>query len=217
MDLIQKIQLIAMTKKNKFKKLLLIDVDGVLLDFNAFVKVHLAKAYGVKVPEDYVPSSWNMTDLAPKGMENITWESVVPDDWPAQLVPFSKARHFLNKMRKKGYHIVMVTRIGQKRQIHRIENLIEHNLHFDEIYFSAHGQSKRDIVATVLKRHKPNKWVFMDDKASTCAEVLELKHHNAKVYTLDFPFNSATKKQEIKDLIWLKTETELYERVLKDA
>lgn len=211
---IHRILSIAMTK---IKKILFCDVDGVLLDFTGYTLPYLSAAYGVKIPDGYIPSTWNMTDLAPKGTDVVSWESIVPDDWCLHLNPFPKAKVFLNKMRKKGYHIVMVTRIGQTRQLQRLENLIKHGLYFDEIYFTAHGQSKSGVISTVLKRHKPNKWSFVDDKALTCSEVLELNKKNSKVYSLDYPFNESVKKQNPKGLVWLNSEAELYEKVLKDG
>lgn len=202
---------------NKVKKILFCDVDGILLDFVSFTSPYLAAAYGVKIPENYVPSSWNMTELAPKGKEITSWESIVPDDWPLHLKTFSKTREFLDKMHDKGYHIILVTRLGQKRQLFRLENLAKNKLYYDEIFFTAHGQSKAGIIMAMLKRYDPNKWIFIDDKALTCTEILEVNHKNAKVYTLDYPFNANIRKQDPKDLIWLKSEVELYRKVVEDA
>jgi len=202
---------------NKTNKILFCDVDGILLDFTGYTLSYLAAYYGIKIPDDYVPTSWNMTDLAPKGVEIVRWESIVPDDWPLHLNAFPKAKKFLNIMHEKGYYIVMVTRLGQSLQLLRLENLNKHGLYYDEIYFTAHGQSKANFINMVLKRHNPKKWIFVDDKALTCTEILELKSKNSKVYSLDYPFNANIRKQNPKDLIWLKNEIELYKKVIDDA
>lgn len=202
---------------NNIKKIAFLDVDGVLLNFNKLVYSHLASAYGIEIPKDYIPKSWDFSDLRPKDAEAVSWAKVVGVDWPLHLKPFNNTKQFMDKLKKKGYHIILITRIGQSMQLLRIENLIKHGLPFDEIYFTSYSQIKADVIKTALARHKPQKWIFADDKAAACIPVLDLKDRRGQTFSIDYPFNKSIKKEDPKGLVWATDEQDLYQMVLENA
>ena len=202
---------------SKIKKIAFLDVDGILLNFNKLVFQHLSSAHGIEIPKDYIPKSWNFTELTPKGKKYVPWKKIIGIDWASHVKPFNNAKSFLDKLKRKGYHIVLITRLDQSMQILRMENLIKHGLHYDEIYFNEDSQIKADIMVTVLARYKPKEWIFADDKAASCLRVLDIKNKNSKVYSLEYPFNKSIIKNSPKELIWVKNEQELYQKILKDS
>lgn len=193
-------------------KIAFLDCDGVICDFTAYCLPYLAKHYGIEIPSNYIPKTWSMTDLAPPGVKPVDWTTIVPKDWCLHVKPFPGAKDFIDELKNlHGYHIVLITRIGQSRQIERMNNLFDNEIGYDEIYFSGIGQNKTDIIQCVLNRLDPDVWFFADDNGEAAHKATR---ECAKVYSLRYPYNNHVDDESV---IWAKSEQDLYNRILEDA
>ncbi|MDE2425735.1 MAG: hypothetical protein KGO96_07495 [Elusimicrobia bacterium] len=210
-------------------KIVYLDVDGILLDFNSYIISLYEEKYNYKFPKGYLPGSWGMTDCIP-GKEIAHWKDMVPEDWPSLLKSLPGARDFIEKLRDiEGVHIILVTALNQKKQIYRIKNLRELDIYYDEIFFTGYKQSKANLIEELndrfIDRYSVEKIIFVDDKLYNCVDVLNKfefypKCKLFKVYSIDMPYND----KEIENSILkannkfkvLPNYNELFETILKD-
>ena len=201
-------------------KIAFLDVDNLLLDFTSFVIPYYEKHYQKSIPPDYIPSAWDFSCLSEEGVRHPDPNDIVPKNWPELLAPYKHAVSFVDQLKKNGIYVVLVTRLNQKKQLFRINNLINNSIKYDEIYFATYEQPKGSIIDTVIRRLKPEVWIYCDDKGEECVDtVMRFGSGRHRVFSLNYPYNKPAIAKHAsllapKELIWCNNETSLYCKAL---
>src|SRR5271166_5669232 len=149
-----------------------LDVDNTLVDFTSYVIPFYEKHYKKQIPADYIPSAWDFSCLSEADKPHPNPNDLVPKNWPELLSPYAGAVDYTHKLKENGIRVVLVTRLNQKKQLFRLNNLIKNGFVFDEIYFVSYEQPKSAIIQTVIERFKPDRWMYCDDKGEECVDTL---------------------------------------------
>lgn len=176
------------------KPLAWIDVDGVLLNFNELVARHLNKLYGLSLPENFIPKDWNYLDVLPPGIQFSDVMKSLPDGWEGMLNAYEGAEKFTRELKRMGAEVVVITQISGVKAPDRIKCLIDHNITFDEVYFTL-GRKKSEFASQIIRRHRKEcgniqDSFIVDDKAENTVEFLEEVPGTKFVVTANYPYNS---------------------------
>lgn len=199
-----------------------VDVDEVLLRFRDMFNIYLANVHKIDVTPDFVSSDWAYSDVIPKEMTFNEIFGGLPSNWTQEQKVYKGAYRFLKKLKSLDAYVVLITHVPQEQSHFRIENLVNHKLYYDEIYFT--GSSKTVFSEQILKRFHPNKGkkifnFFIDDRAKNVVEFLKNMPNVVYAVTLDLPYNQS----DIKEGLQFKkkfdfsatTQNEMYERLLE--
>lgn len=202
-------------------KIAFLDVDNTILDFTSYVIPFYKKYYKKEIPADYVPSAWDFSCLSEADKPHPNPNDLVPKNWPELLNPYTDAVAYTHALKAQNVRIVLVTRLNQKKQLFRLNNLIKHNFAFDELYLVSYEQPKAAIIQTVLERFKPKLWMYCDDKGDECVDTL-MRFGSSPKYRI-FSFNYGYNKEAMikhhstyafDNLVWCNNETDLYQKSL---
>jgi len=186
----------------KKKKLIALDVDGVIMDFmTQFLRVHNER-YNTRITRD------DITSFMPHGS---VAELITESEWDesfawfednggyATLEALEGARTALQAILDAGHEIVFVTARHSKFKGETEMSFILNKLPLKKIYFAPRGKTAR------LKAIKPD--IFVDDSLKNC---LQAKKAGVKeIYVLDSPYNRTEEANEFKrigNLIQLERE-----------
>lgn len=167
----------------------LLDVDGVLLDFNSVSIPAINKLHNLNLPLDYEPIDWGYSEVSP----NRKWWKHVPNDWPANQTALPLAREFVVFLKTYlNARIVIVTSLNPKKLTDRMKCLRNNGIEYDEIYAVPYGVKKSQFISEITKRGTtPHPCIFIDDKAENAYDVLQ-NNEVSRVYTLNKKFNQET-------------------------
>lgn len=101
----------------------------------------------------------------------------------AQMTLKDGSKHAINIMKKLGYKIIVITARPEEFRLATEVNIIHHDMHVDELYFT---KDKVKKIRELAKKYKIE--VFADDKPSTVEDVnSKCKVNN--VYLVDMAHN----------------------------
>ncbi len=167
------------------------DLDGVLSDFTENVKETVNSIWPDKIPADYVPTTWDYTDVMSKDEWDTVWAVIktIPDFWlraPGYEKNISELQEFLKEFPEtRLFFITARITTGGVRPRTQTEQWLE-----------KFGLWPRNGLSTVLVSRPENKINLMreanihfsiDDKKETVAACQMLLNHEA--YLFDQPWN----------------------------
>jgi FMN phosphatase YigB (HAD superfamily) len=198
-----------------------LDVDNTLLDFTSYVIPFYESYYNKKISPDYIPSAWDFSCLSETDKHHPNPNDLVPKNWPELLAPYPGAVDYTHALKATGVRVILVTRLNQKKQLFRLHNLINNSFVFDEIYFVSYDQPKGAIIDTAIKRFKPKKWMYCDDKGEECVDTLMRfgSNQNYRIFSFNHNYNKEAKIKHnstyaFDNLVWCENEKDLYQKSL---
>lgn len=155
------------------QKHLLLDIDGVCLDWNTpFVEFLQAKGHVLAKnwQKDYVIEDWINQDT--KTVNNLVCE-FNQSATHGNLAPFDDAKYFIQIFKKEKFKFTAVTKCGIDPQIVELrkQNLIKA---FGPIWEDIHCIAVNKSKSPILKMYK-NCW-FVEDQASNALQGAKLGH-----------------------------------------
>lgn len=209
-----------MKKKLNRPYIVWVDVDDVLVIFRDMFNRYLRKTYKLKVKDKHIAKDWVYSDVLPKNHEFMDYFNALPENWTENQKVFAGAKKFIDEIRSMGFYVIFITSVPEKQVHYRLKNLAEHNLTYDEIYFTT---KKKSFYAKPAINHFENhqniKNILIDDRAANCVDFLENIPNMIKAVTLNVPFNSEEFKIKSKFGKRLdfssKTADEMHKTLLK--
>lgn len=176
-----------------------VDADEVLVKFQKLFHEHLRKHYKLKIPKNFVSKEWDYSSVLPKSITIDDAMRTLPLNWTEIQDLHDGAREFMLALRQLGCRVVIITHVNEALAPGRIQNLINHGIYFDEIYFTLQHK-KIDFAKKLLRRYqdadgKPVRNFFIDDRAKNVVEFLQEMPNFVQGITLDTPYNTLEKKQ----------------------
>lgn len=177
-------------------KIILTDVDGVILDFASGFYDFISETHGIEIPEEAKSNYYIYKDL---GLENYNQQEIMTDyahsEHFTRLPAKECAKQVLQQLRKDGWRFVAITACdtGLERQCHkktyqnRMDNL---EAHFGNIFEDLHLSNWERGKTEFLKRYEPTWWI--DDRVSHAEDGHKLGHKSIVMHTEDY------KRQENK-------------------
>lgn len=145
-------------------KLIALDADGVLLDYNLAYAHAWEKAFG-RLPRERDPNAywamdrWDVVRLM--GDELDKFRGTFDEDFWANVPAIAGASAACDLLIRKGYHLVCVTALPKQFLRARTQNLKSLGLPIDEVYTVEHSAGQVSPKAEVLFRLNPV--AFVDD------------------------------------------------------
>jgi hypothetical protein len=171
-----------------------VDVDEVLVSFRKMFHKYIRDKYKIAILDDFIPNDWIYSEVfKTKEKFNEAFEAL-PKDWPKDLEIYSGALSFINELKSLNCRVVLITHLPTQFSPERIENLVRHNIDFDEIYFT-YGRDKTEYSMALEKRYQNEKGnpvtnLFIDDKALNVEEFLDRMPNVNFAVTLNQRFNN---------------------------
>lgn len=177
-------------KHIKTNTIIWVDVDDVLVKFRLMFNKFLRENHGFNVPDDYLAKNWTYSEFIPEGEFAYYFESL-PKNWTEHLECFSFVKNYLDEIHKMGHYIIFITAVPDHGVPFRIKNLINHQLYFDEIYFTSQDKSiyAKEILRKFYDFQSINN-VIIDDRAKNCVDFYNNMPNMRKIISLNAPFNS---------------------------
>lgn len=186
----------------KKKKLIALDVDGVVMDFmTQFLRVHNER-YNTRITRD------DITSFMPHGS---VAELITEDEWDesfawfednggyATLEALEGVRTAIKNILDAGHEICYVTARHSKFKGETEMSFHLNKLPIGKVYFAPRGKVSR------LKKLKPD--IFVDDSLKNCQAAQ--KAGVKEIYVLDCPYNRGEEAKDFKrigNLIQLERE-----------
>lgn len=176
---------------------LFLDFDGIIGNFDKYLyQVSRAKHPALaNIPDTYMPKKMDFRCI--EGFDFFKALAELPATWPGELPIIEGARRFIEDAAGTGAKVILLTSVPEKAGIYRLNQMVQHGMHFDEAYFTM-GQKKSDFINTVLAREERRygsfrafqKFVFVDDMAKNALDVVQNCPDIVKVVTCDIPYNN---------------------------
>lgn len=183
---------------------LFLDVDGVILDFEATFMDYLREAYIPDLPLGYRPKSWELEDDLLSGVDiQEAWDAFMASGRFAELALLADRTSF-NRLSGQ-YPVHFVTNLPQDHYDQRMRNLTAHGLRFESLNMGGHysfGIENYPNKAQVIERirSKDRQVVFLDDHPQNCRDVRR-SLPEAQVFLMERPHN-----QELPDEDWVRVK-----------
>lgn len=176
-----------------------VDADEVLVHFQRLFHEHLRKHYKLKIKKNYISTEWDYSPVLPKSITIDDAMNTLPKNWTEVQEIHEGAREFMLALHEMGCRVVIITHVNEALAPGRIQNLINHGIYFDEIYFTLQHK-KIDFAKKLVRRYadaegKPVRNFFIDDRAKNVVEFLQDMPNLIQGVTLDTPYNDLEKKQ----------------------
>lgn len=176
-----------------------VDADEVLVKFQKLFHEHLRKHYKLKIPKNFVSKEWDYSSALPKSITIDDAMRTLPSNWTEIQDMHDGAREFMLELNKLGCRVVIITHVNEALAPGRVQNLINHGIYFDEIYFTLQHK-KIDFAKKLHRRYvdtdgKPVRNFFIDDRAKNVVEFLQEMPNFVQGITLDTPYNDIENKQ----------------------
>jgi hypothetical protein len=171
-------------------KIIGIDVDGVLADFNAVYKLLIEKVSGLKLPDisDYYPNTWNYDVAAGASPAHVkeAWKFIKEHDQFWYNIPaYPDAKDFLD--------VIDFAHMRCGESIYFITNRVGHYVkHQTEAWLRYHGFPNPTVLITADKAGACNVLGithYIDDKNENCYSVHE-EARETQCYMLARPWNT---------------------------
>lgn len=183
---------------------LFLDVDGVILDFEATFMDFVRDTYLPDLPLGYRPKSWELEDDVLSSLDiQEAWDAFMTSGRFAQLQLLADKGSF-NRLSAR-YPIHFVTNLPQEHYDQRMRNLSGHGLKFHSLNMGGHYSfgiknypSKAEVIDSI--RDSQRQVVFLDDHPQNCRDVRE-GFPEAKVFLMERPHN-----MEFPDEGWVRVK-----------
>jgi hypothetical protein len=195
-----------------------LDVDDVLLDFKHMYNRHLKENYGIKIPENYQPLTWDYTEVLPKKIKFPETMKTLGKFWTSNQTALPGAAQFTKTLEKLGVHIILITHIEGEQAPDRLAVLTDQKICFHEAYFTM-GRTKGDFAKQVVRRYPKAINLFMDDKAANVVEFLNEVPRVHTGITLTVPYNDGERsvilENDFGKILWVKDPEQMYQTMIK--
>jgi FMN phosphatase YigB (HAD superfamily) len=176
-----------------------VDCDEVIVKFQKLFHEHLRKHYKLKIPANFVSKEWDYSSVLPKSITIDDAMRTLPENWTEIQELHEGAKEFMLALKNMGCRVVIITHVNEELAPGRVQNLINHGIYFDEIYFTL-KHKKIDFAKKLIKRYqdedgKPVRNFFVDDRAKNVIEFIQELPNFVQGITLDTPYNDLEKKQ----------------------
>ncbi len=188
------------------KKLLFLDIDGVLLNFHQAFTSFLKKYHQIRLPKECL----EFHTLCGNDRSKKQQCTLQPDILQKYSIDFMQSKYFtylesLNDT--QSYHqlaqscrIFLVTNITEELKQQRIKNLNLRNIVYEEIFFAGEEKfnnpnypSKHQVIQKKIT--SDDEVIFLDDLPVNCA-LVKKKIPQVKVFLLDKAYNQGELPQE---------------------
>jgi hypothetical protein len=145
-------------------KLIVLDADGVLLDYNLAYASAWERAFGsypqLKNHNAYwAKDRWSVRQL--EGDSLSTFRSVFDESFWSTIPAIKGALDACHSLSKAGYELICVTALAEKYQASRLQNLVQQGFPIETILTVEHIESMVSPKASVINSLKPV--AFVDD------------------------------------------------------
>ncbi|PCI28687.1 MAG: hypothetical protein COB67_05790 [SAR324 cluster bacterium] len=183
---------------------LFLDIDGVILDFEAGFMDFIRDEYIHDLPPGYVPKSWTMDDEFGALDIQEVWDRFLATKRFTQLNLLIDAQSF-NQVAAR-FPIHLITNLPKSQYLQRQQNLEFHSLKYTSLHLAGHFNygdenypSKSDAVAKL--RTPGKRLIFLDDHPRNCQNIKNA-FPESEVFLMSRPHNS---KAEVED--WIRVDS----------
>lgn len=179
---------------------LFVDVDGVLLNFEAAFTRYLNRAYGLNLPEHYESDSFDWAAvLKPNNIEE-AWAHFLESPEAGQLPTLVEVARFNTLARKHAVHLL--TNFPEKEMWRRVENLERAGIVYESLHhcgFHKFPGTDPFTKAQMLERlREPGEaGLFVDDHPENCLDVRQ-NCANVEVWLMSRRFNQDFAHPEVR-------------------
>ena len=168
-------------------KKLILDCDGVLLDWGYAFEVWMADQGNIKLPD--TDKYFNMAKRF--GISNDeSYEKVIEFNNTGvlgYLPAYKDAVEYVTRFKREGWSIEVISMIGPDKYANRLRKMNLIRLFgdiFDYIYCAGHfTQPKKDLLA---ERYKDSNYIWVEDRLDYAQQGLEI---GLDTYVMDHPYN----------------------------
>ncbi|MDT8446727.1 MAG: hypothetical protein RRB13_07510 [bacterium] len=173
---------------------LFLDVDGVILDFEATFMDYIRDTLLPDLPLGYRPTSWELEDDALSSLDiQVTWDAFMASGRFNRLQLLADQNSF-NQLSAR-FPVHFVTNLPQEQYAPRFDNLQHHGLNFVSLNMGGHYSfgienypSKAQVIEQI--RDQNRQVVFLDDHPQNCRDV-KTAFPQAQVYLMQRPHNQS--------------------------
>jgi hypothetical protein len=124
---------------------IIVDVDGIILDFNTSYLEYLLSKHNINVPNNsmYIPKLWELLQISKEEYLEKYYYDFILNNLPPKLPEIPNAFNCFNIL-SEVYHIYLITAIDARIKEHRINNL--RGLNYTELIFDKDKQKYIDIL-----------------------------------------------------------------------
>jgi phosphoglycolate phosphatase-like HAD superfamily hydrolase len=145
-------------------KLIVLDADGVMLDYNLAYASAWERAFGcypkLKNPNAYwARDRWSVRQL--EGVSLSTFRSVFDESFWSTVPAIKGALDACRALSQAGYELICVTALHQKFQAARLQNIVQLGFPIETVLTVDHSESTVSPKAEIINSLKPV--VFVDD------------------------------------------------------
>jgi len=180
-----------------------LDVDGVILDFEAAFVDFVRDEYLPDLPADYTLQSWELaTDFNTLDIGKV-WQNFVDSDQFTRLNLLVDTDSF-NQLSDR-HSVYLITNLAKPQNDSRRKNLERYQLRYKDLFLAGHHNFNDDSYPTksaVISKlhHNGERMVFLDDHPRNCQDV-KSAFGNSEVFLMSRPHNKG-----LEDPIWTRVD-----------
>ncbi len=180
-----------------------LDVDGVILDFEAAFVDFVRDEYLPDLPLGFILQSWELAnDFNTLDIDEV-WHNFMDSDQFTRLNLLVDTDSF-NQLSEQ-HPVYLITNLAKPQYESRRKNLERYQLQYKELFLAGHHNFNDDSYPTkstvISKLHrKGERMVFLDDHPRNCQEV-KSAFGNSEVFLMSRPHNKG-----LEDSMWTRVD-----------
>lgn len=183
------------------EKIILTDVDGVLLDIHTSVNTYLAQEKNIIIDDSEWDRTYWLSEIlnVSKDVERNIFADFSQSDYFRNLSARECALKSLKNLAADGWRFVAVTAAGQGLENQNMNKVLQNRMdnlekHFGNIFEDIHITNVFECKSPVLKRYDPTWWV--EDSVTNAivghenghrSVIMHTRHYQAEKNTINLP------------------------------